>query len=155
MKKLLLFAVLLLLLAGCAIRKPPVTPPGPADFTLDVSVTSEDLVNFPPCSAALSKGCITGYPWGYCALGSTASACAAPVTVKTAPPPAAGTTVADQSNALLPMGTQFGWISLSYNDQNGAAQTTAAAIVAMSTPAGAPFTAVISGALQNGILKVH
>lgn len=71
--KTILFALLtsMLLLCGCAMQ--PVIPPTPAPINKDFTITAtwtHDFTNFAACSTTVTKGCITGFSWGYL-TGST------------------------------------------------------------------------------------
>lgn len=101
MRKLL---PLLLLLVGCGganvVTNTP--PPVNADWTITVSF-SYDFTNYVPCSASVTKGCISGFTWGY-VQGTTS------VPLKTSPPNVCtGTTqpetCIDTANSTLGIGS--------------------------------------------------
>lgn len=62
MKKIVPVLLSLMFLAGCAHQ--PVTPPTPPPTNLDYTITATwnyDFTNTVPCSASVTKGCISSY----------------------------------------------------------------------------------------------
>ena len=52
----------LLILVGCSAKAP--VPAPIKDWSITVGF-NYDFTNFPVCSATVTKGCITGFTWGY------------------------------------------------------------------------------------------
>src|SRR5690348_9511785 len=77
--KLYSIALIGICLASIGCPKPGATPPPQInkDWAITVSL-NYDFTNFVPCSSTVTKGCISGFTWGYL-QGSTQ------VPVKTSP----------------------------------------------------------------------
>ena len=113
MKKLL--PLLVLFCYGCKPVPAPVPPPPPADFTVTITFNF-DFTNYVPCSATVTKGCVSGFQWGYM-QGAT------PVPLKTSPPtvcsganPEACT---DTTNATVGIGNITPYVIAQGVDNNG------------------------------------
>ena len=112
--------VAVLLLAGCA-AKPPVTPPPPPpvkDWTITVTF-NYDFTNFVPCSATVTKGCITGFTWGYLQSGASIPLKTSAVTVCTGV--TQPETCTDVTNSTLGIGPITYYAIANGIDNNGAA----------------------------------
>lgn len=103
---------------GCRASAP--TPPSIADWTLTITFTY-DFTNFPVCSATVTKGCVSGFNWGYIQSANS-------ITVKTSPTTiCAGTTqpltCTDTANTQLGIGPTTYFVDAVGVDNNGAAVT--------------------------------
>lgn len=113
-------------LGGCP-KQAAVNPPAPAPAKTDWTITakwSEDFTDFAPCSATVTKGCVSGFTWGYL-QGATQ------VPLKTsAPSVCSGSTqpeaCADTVNGTLGIGPVTFYIVANYVDNAGNAGSTAA-----------------------------
>jgi len=129
--KRLLALCLLLFCFGCAKTVPvPVPPPIQKDFTI-TGTWKYDFTNFAACSATVTKGCISGFSWGYLQgatevplKSSATSAC----TGATQPEPCT-----DVVNSQLPMGSLTFYLLANFIDNSGNAGTTAAVDTANPT----------------------
>ncbi len=135
-----------LIFAGCAAQNPvtPVVPVNP-DFTINVTF-NYDYTNFAACSGTLTKGCISGFTWGY--LQGTTQ-----VQLKTSANTACtGTTqpeaCSDSTNSQLPMGSLTFYVIANYIDNSGNTGSTSAATT--PTP-----TTVTAGAPTNAAVSIH
>jgi hypothetical protein len=119
----LLFFLTCVLSAGCASRQPTPAPvPSPLDWTV-TATWNFDFTNFVVCSATVTKGCVSGFTWGYL-QGAT------PVPLKTSPPTVCtGTTqprsCTDTANATVGIGAVMPYAIANGFDNNGAAVTSA------------------------------
>jgi len=107
-------------LAGCGASNPvSVKPPAiNPDWAITVQF-NYDFTNFVSCSATVTKGCITGFTWGYTEGGLN-------VPLKTSPPTiCAGTTqpqtCTDTANSTLGIGTWNAYVQANALDNTGAA----------------------------------
>ncbi|MGH9740560.1 MAG: hypothetical protein ACRD4X_18530 [Candidatus Acidiferrales bacterium] len=114
-------------LAGCAAKKtavnPPRNPPSQQDWTI-TATWQENFTNFIPCSSTVTKGCVSGFTWGY--LQGTSQ-----VSLKTsAPGVCTGTTqpetCTDTVNATLGIGPVTFFCVANYIDNAGNTGNTAA-----------------------------
>lgn len=111
--------VLSLCVAGCGKNVvAPVPPAANPDWTIGISF-AYDFTNFPKCSATVTKGCISGFTWGYM-QGATA------VPLKTsAPSVCSGTSqpqsCADSANGIVGIGNIVPYAIANGVDNNGAA----------------------------------
>lgn len=110
-------------LPGCAAKKVAVNPPSQQDWTITVT-WHEDFTNFVPCSSTVTKGCVSGFTWGY--LQGTTQ-----VALKTsAPGVCTGTTqpetCTDTVNATLGVGPVTFYCVANYVDNAGNTGSTAA-----------------------------
>ncbi|MGA9883575.1 MAG: hypothetical protein WBQ34_07645 [Candidatus Acidiferrales bacterium] len=123
-------AVLCLLatgLTGCAAKKTAINPPANPPSQQDWSVTAtwqENFTNFVPCSSTVTKGCVSGFTWGY--LQGTTQ-----VALKTSAPtvcagPTQPETCTDTVNATLGIGPVIFYIVANYVDNAGNAGSTMA-----------------------------
>lgn len=117
MKKLL--PLLVLFCYGCKPVPAPVPPPPPADFTVTITFNF-DFTNYVPCSATVTKGCVSGFQWGYM-QGAT------PVALKTSPPTICSGTnpepCTDTTNATVGIGTIVPYVITQGIDNTGNAIT--------------------------------
>ncbi|MGH9687743.1 MAG: hypothetical protein ACRD5K_11695 [Candidatus Acidiferrales bacterium] len=114
-------------LTGCAAQKtatnPPASPPTQQDWTV-TAAWQENFTNFVPCSSTVTKGCVSGFTWGYL-QGTTR------VAIKTSAPtvcagPTQPETCTDTVNATLGIGPVTFYIVANYVDNAGIATSTAA-----------------------------
>jgi hypothetical protein len=103
--------------AGCAARKSvgnsPVNSPAAKDWTI-TATWQENFTNYVPCSSRVTRGCISGFTWGY--LQGTTQ-----VPLKTsAPSVCAGSTqpetCTDSTDATLGIGPVTFYVIASYMD---------------------------------------
>lgn len=129
-----------LFLVGCTKHVTP-TPPPSIDWTI-TGTWNYDFTNFVPCSATVTKGCISGFSWGYL-QGSTQ------VVLKTSPASVCtGTTqpqtCTDSANSLLGIGAVSFFIVTNGVDNAGNAVTASATgntvTVALGAATNAQFT---------------
>jgi hypothetical protein len=118
---------------------PWVLSPSPGqDWTITINFT-EDFTNFVPCSATVTKGCISGFTWGYIAGGVSTPLKTSPVTVcsgATQPE-----TCIDTATSMLGIGTWNAYAIANGFDNSGNAVT--------STTATSPTYTVTIGAPAN------
>jgi hypothetical protein len=115
--QILLFA-LVVLLTGCAARPTPTPVPTPVNKDFLVTVTfNYDFTNFVPCSPTVTKGCITGFSWGYMQG-------AIPVPLKTSLPAVCTginpKTCTDSTNSTVGIGNVVPFVVANGLDNNGA-----------------------------------
>jgi hypothetical protein len=114
-----------------------VPPPG-QDWTITITFTY-DFTNFVPCSATVTKGCISGFTWGYTAGGVGTPLKTSPPTICT------GTTqpmtCTDMTTSMLGIGTWNAYAIANGFDNSGNAVT--------STTATSPTYTVTIGAPAN------
>jgi len=128
MKRLSVLLISLMLTVGCA-KHIPVTPPGNVDFAITVT-WNYNFTNFAQCSGTVTKGCISGFTWGYL-QGSTqvplhtvsTTAC----TGSTQPE-----SCTDTTNSQLHMGSLTGYIAANFVDNSGNPGSTP--VVTTATP---------------------
>lgn len=110
---------LLLALGGCSTKHVTGNPP---PVNQDWSITAAwnyDFTNFPQCSATVTKGCVSGFTWGYLQSGNQVALKTSAVGVCTgATQPE---TCTDSTNALLGIGTVQYYIVAQGIDNNGVA----------------------------------
>lgn len=115
-----------ILLASCAEKKaavnPPTNPPSQQDWTV-TATWHEDFTNFVPCSATVTRGCVSGFTWGYVqgtsqvALKTSApSVCAGPTQPETC---------TDAVNATLGIGPVTFYCIANFIDNAGSSGSTA------------------------------
>ena len=132
----LLIAVLLV--AGCGAHVPAPVPQPLKDWTI-TATWNYNFTNYVPCSATVTKGCISSFTWGYL-QGTT------PIPLKTsAVSVCAGTTqpesCTDTTNATVGIGSIVPYIIASGVDNNGNSVSSSsdqgtAVNVAIGTPSG-------------------
>lgn len=117
-------SLVLAALSGCAAHPAPTpVPPSPIkDWTI-TPTWNYDFTNFVPCSATVTKGCVSGFTWGYL-QGSTQ------IPLKTSPASVcSGATqpevCTDTANALLGIGNVTPYVVANFVDNNGVANATA------------------------------
>jgi hypothetical protein len=124
-----------LFIAGCAARKSagnsPVNSPLAKDWTITVA-WQENFTNYVPCSSTVTKGCVSGFTWGYLQgptqvplKTSAASVCAASSSGADAPL-AQPEMCTDSINATLGIGPVTFYVVANYIDNVGNPGTTAA-----------------------------
>lgn len=135
MKKSLLLA-LALALTGCA-KHIPTNPPPPPPIDFPVTLKwSYDFTNFFVCSATVTKGCVSGFSWGYM-QGQTQ----VPLdTVTTAACSGAQPqTCSDLKNSQLPIGAVTFYVRANIIDNAGViGQSAPGLTVPSAVPADAP-----------------
>jgi hypothetical protein len=116
--RLLTCLVCLLAFCGCASspRPTPVPPPPNRDWSI-TATWNFDFTNFVPCSATITRGCVSSFLWGYMQGGT-------PVLLKTSlPAVCTGTTqpetCTDTTNATLGIGPVTPYIFAAGIDNNG------------------------------------
>lgn len=138
MKKVLLLA-LALSLCGCAkkVTPPPPPPPPPIDFAVTIKF-GYDFTNFFACSATVTKGCITGFSWGY--LQGTTQVPLHTATVSACTGSAQPQSCSDTTNTQLPIGSLTFYAKANYIDNNGVSGSTQPSTTATPSqvPADAP-----------------
>lgn len=146
MKRLAL--LLVCVLCGCSAGSHPVKPPGPPpnkDFTISVTF-NYDFTNFAACSSTVTKGCISGFAWGYLQGANAVPLKTSATTVCTgATQPEACT---DSTNSQLPMGSLTFFVVANIVDNVGTVGQTAQGL------SGTP-TVVTAGAPTNVVVKVQ
>lgn len=124
---MLVFLALGLVLSGChgASTVPVTTTPPPSpnpDWTL-VAKFNFDFTNYVPCSTAVTKGCITGFTFGYSQSGSNVPLKTSTVSICTgATQPQ---TCTDTVNSVLGIGPTVFYVTANGIDNSGAAVTSA------------------------------
>ena len=119
MRTIRTLAIVVLGLSGCAGQRPAPTPIPPSpikDWTV-TATWSYDFTNFPICSATVTKGCISGFTWGYL-QGSTQ------IPLKTSPTSACSgatqpETCTDTANSQLGIGSVIPYGIANGIDNNG------------------------------------
>ena len=123
--RLFILSALVLLLCGCPNTPvtPPV-PPTPGDWLVSINL-SYDFSNFVPCSATVTKGCISGFQWGYMSGTSQVPLKTSPVTI------CAGSTqpeaCTDTTNATVGIGAVVPYAIANGFDNSGSPVSSAAA----------------------------
>ncbi len=119
--------IVALAIAGCAAQKSagnsPADPPTANDWTV-TATWQENFTNFVPCSSTVTKGCVSGFTWGYL-QGSTQ----VPLKTSAADVCAGSTqpeTCTDTTNALLGIGAVTFYIVANYVDNSGNSGSTSA-----------------------------
>jgi hypothetical protein len=132
--------LIILIMWGCAAKVPATTNTAELNKNKDWSITvtwNYDFTNYVLCSATVTKGCISGFTWGYIQGGVS-------IPIKTsAPSVCTGTTqpeiCGDSGNALLGIGPATPYVVANYIDNNGNTLSSSQALGALDTvPAGNP-----------------
>lgn len=110
---------LLLLISGCRAAAP--VPPGPnKDWTITVTFKF-DFTNYLPCSTTVTKGCVTGFTFGYSQGGTQVPLKTSPTSICTgATQPQ---TCTDTVNSVLGIGPTIFYVTANGIDNSGAAVT--------------------------------
>lgn len=122
--------------AACAARKsagnsPVNSPPAHQDFSI-TATWSFDFTNFVACSGTVTKGCVSGFTWGYLQgtaqvplKTSAASVCTGSSAVAGSPP-SQPETCTDSTNGTLGIGPVTFYVVANYVDNAGNSGVTSA-----------------------------
>lgn len=109
-------------LAGCAAHNAPVNPPSPTQDWTITATWNEDFTNFVPCSSTVTKGCVSGFTWGYLQGTTQVPLKTSAVTVCT------GTTqpetCTDSTNSVLGIGSVTFYCIANYVDNSATTGST-------------------------------
>lgn len=137
MKKALLLA-LALSLCGCAKHIPTNPPPPPPLVDFPVTVNwGYNFMNFFTCSATITKGCVSGFTWGY--LQDTTQVPLNTVTTTACTGATMQKTCSDLKNSQLPIGAVTFYVRANIIDNAGViGQSAPGLTVPSAVPADAP-----------------
>lgn len=144
MKKALLLA-LALALTGCAKHvTPPPPPPPPLDFPVTIHF-GYDFTNFFACSTSVTKGCISGFTWGYLQGNAQVALHTASVAVCTgATQPQSCTELV---NSQLPIGSLTFYVVANYVDNAG--------VVGKTAPGTTATPSVVPADVPTNVTETH
>ena len=123
---------------GFGCHATPNPPPPPKDWLITVTF-NYDFTNFVPCSGTVTKGCISGFTWGYVEGGTNfplKTSLPAICTGTTNPKPCT-----DTANSTLGIGPWNAYVVATGIDNNGA--------VVSSLQANSPVATVVIGNPTN------
>ena len=133
-KSAVLLSLALALLVGCA-KAPPVKPPPPTNKDWKITVSwNYDFTNYFQCSATVTKGCISGFTWGYISGGTQVPLHTTTTSVCSTATPAA---CSDNANSQLPVGAFSFYAVANFVDVNGNAGTSPQTTVSQTINAAA------------------
>jgi hypothetical protein len=119
-KKIIGLLLLVLATAGCPNASAPNPPAINPDWTI-TATWSFDFTNFSPCSATVTKGCVSGFSWGYIQGTNQVPLKTSPASVCTgATQPES---CSDTANSVLGIGPTIFYVKANGIDNNGAVVT--------------------------------
>lgn len=117
---LLVLVVSMTALSGCHSSSAPVPPAPNRDWTITATF-KYDFTNYSICSATITRGCATGFTWGYSQGGTQVPLKTSPTSICTgATQPQ---TCTDTVNSVLGIGPTVFYVTANGIDNGGAAVT--------------------------------
>lgn len=143
--KLILLASVMITLVGCGMNPVVVNPPLSPNKDWPVAISwNYDFTNYTKCSGTVTKGCISGFTWGFMQSGNKVPIKTSAVTVCTGS--TQPTSCADTANSLLGIGPITYYLTVNGIDNNGAASTSDA----NSAPSTIPLISATNVAVSLG-----